>query len=91
MPGQTQSHQLLPAGDRDFFRFDASAGEILEFAETSATDVYLTMFDQDGVTVLAAGDSPESRRIEYAQAAEVANAHREILTGHTTGKIALLP
>jgi hypothetical protein len=68
MPGQTQSHQLFPAGDRDFFRFDARAGEILEFAETSATDVYLTMFDQDGITVLAAGDSPESRRIEYAQA-----------------------
>jgi Pyruvate/2-oxoacid:ferredoxin oxidoreductase gamma subunit len=68
MPGQTQSHQLLPIGDRDFFRFDAQAGEIIEFAETSNTDVVVTMFGADGMTILASSDSPEWLRQEFAQA-----------------------
>lgn len=48
----TQDHSIQPAGDVDFYRVTVQQGEIISLAETTSTDVYYTLYDTNGMTVL---------------------------------------
>jgi YVTN family beta-propeller protein len=57
--GMAQKHTLEPPADVDWIAFDAVAGWIYTLRTSDllgATDTYLTLYDTDGVTLLAAND-----------------------------------
>jgi hypothetical protein len=66
-PGDTQSHTIEPAGDRDFYLLTPQAGEILRFEESTGMDSYWVLYDTDGSTVLRATDN-EGWNWEFATA-----------------------
>lgn len=66
-----ETHTLNSAIDSDWFKFEATAGKIYQFdadiTTTIRADTILWLYDVDGVTALALGDSPRDPYSYYPQ------------------------
>ena len=67
IPGSTsQSHTILPAGDEDWFRVSATAGNSYVVETTGTTDTNMRLYNSSGTLLAENDDGPTSRNARIA-------------------------
>jgi hypothetical protein len=57
VPGTSYAGMISPAGDNDWYQFDALAGHAYK-VDTTGTDTYVYIYDPNGTTILSENDYP---------------------------------